>query len=381
MHKTDSKKMNILQLMYYFPIGGSQQLLIDTVKEFSTKDNINNFVVILSGIYDEELIKELKNINKINLKLFTPQEFKNKPELLFSLLKYVFKNKIQLIHSHDVCSKVIAILVKIFNPKIKLVHTVHETNLLAVFSKKHIWASRVFYDKHIAISKAVEEDCRFFSINKVETIYNGFDYKRFYSKVPTVNNNETLNIINVARVQLPKKGQDVLVKALNECKKRNIKFKCCFVGCKPEDEFEFNAYTDLDYLKNMVKELSLEENINFLGKRFDIPELLSQADLFILPSRNEGFGLAVLEAMAAGLPVIVSQNDGPAEYIKDGTNGLFFENENEIDLADKIQYLYENRQKMLELAQTGQEDAKKYDISVMCEKYLSLYENLITIGK
>lgn len=371
MSKTN-KKLNILHLMSSFPVGGMQQVLANTAKTLAEKEDINNSVVILSGIYDENYINQLKSINNIDLNLFTQNNFKNPLIVLFKLIKIVLKNKIQLIHTHDVDSKKFAILLKILFPKMKLVHTVHDTNLLNLFSNKHLLISRIFYDKHIAISNAVKDDCKNFAIDKTEIIYNGIDFEKFYSKKPSTNNNESFNIINVARIQLPKKGQDILIKALNECKKRNINFKCTFVGGYAEEDIK-----DYEYLQNLVSKYSLKENINFLGNRFDVPELLFKSDLFILPSRFEGFGLVVLEAMAAGLPVIVSNIDGPKEYIKHEINGLFFENENEIDLADKIQYLYENKQKMFELALAGQEDAKQFDNNVACEKYLELYKTLI----
>ena len=142
-----------------------------------------------------------------------------------------------------------------------------------------------------------------------------------------------------------------------------MKYTCNLVGAIME--FDKNS---IAYLKNLVDDLNLSEEINFLGNRDDIPELLSHSDLFVLPSRFEGMPVALLEAMAAGLPVIASNISGSAELIEHGKNGLLFESENHIDLAEKILFLYNNREEMKRLAQNGYERAQGFDISVMCEK-------------
>jgi len=88
-------------------------------------------------------------------------------------------------------------------------------------------------------------------------------------------------------------------------------------------------------------------------------------------------GLVVLEAMAAGVLVIASNIDGPAELINHENNGLLFESGNHLDLAEKIIELCKNREKMNQFAQNASEYVKSFDISVMCEKYCELYKSLV----
>ena len=70
------------------------------------------------------------------------------------------------------------------------------------------------------------------------------------------------------------------------------------------------------------RELGLAGRVHFLGQRRDIPDLLSALDIFVLPSHSEGVSLALLEAMAAGLPVIATAVGGLPEVVTDGENGL-----------------------------------------------------------
>ena len=105
--------------------------------------------------------------------------------------------------------------------------------------------------------------------------------------------------------------------------------------------------------------------------------MLSQSDLFILPSRIEGLPLSLLEAMSSKLPVIASNISGSAEIVEHGKNGLLFKSENHTDLAEKIMFLYKNREEMKRLAQEAIETAHRFDISVMVKDYWDMYECFI----
>ena len=75
-------------------------------------------------------------------------------------------------------------------------------------------------------------------------------------------------------------------------------------------------------MRRLAAELGLAGRVHFLGQRDDVPDLLSALDLFVLPSHSEGVSLALLEAMAAGLPVIATAVGGLPEVVTDGENGL-----------------------------------------------------------
>jgi glycosyltransferase involved in cell wall biosynthesis len=75
-------------------------------------------------------------------------------------------------------------------------------------------------------------------------------------------------------------------------------------------------------MRQLAVEMGLEERVRFLGQRDDVPDLLAALDIFVLPSHSEGVSLALLEAMAAGLPVIASRVGGLPEVVTDGDTGL-----------------------------------------------------------
>lgn len=94
-----------------------------------------------------------------------------------------------------------------------------------------------------------------------------------------------------------------------------------------------------NYLKNLARQLGLEENVIFAGFRRDIPAIMGASDIFCLPSHNEAFGMVFVEAMAAGLPVVAYRAGGVPEIVVHGETGLLAEREDVDALAAHLQQL------------------------------------------
>lgn len=386
MKKDIKNKINVLHLSAYLSMGGSSKLLIDSLKTFGEIDNINNILFVLSDKIPEVHRETIKNLS-INCICLGDKESRSRRLILNELLKTVKDNNINVIHCDSLLPKKWAIILKLLMPKLKLVYTVHGTNIMNNSSFLSKLAGNVFFSVHTAISQAVYDECKESGIKNVVKIYNGVNLADYLNEPKKTSENECLKIINVSRIDYPTKGQDILIKALGECKKRNLNFECIIAGGvsgdptdKKENQYAKNLAKFEEY-KNMVKEFRIEDSVKFLGSRDDIPELLAQSDLFVLTSRIEGFGLVLIEAMTAGLPVIASNILGPKELIADGTNGLLFESENYLELADKIEDLYHNRQKLFEVALAGQEYARNFDIKAMCNRYIDLYNNVLGLKR
>lgn len=108
---------------------------------------------------------------------------------------------------------------------------------------------------------------------------------------------------------IERKNHEVIIRALGKLQNKNIYFVICGKG--PLKEF----------LKNLAKEQGIADNVIFLGFRKDIPELCNTADISAFPSRIEGLGLAGIEAMAAGVPLVSSNVHGILDYVIDGETG------------------------------------------------------------
>lgn len=113
--------------------------------------------------------------------------------------------------------------------------------------------------------------------------------------------------------------------------------------------------------KQLEKEadtLGIKDNVYFPGKRDDVPELLAMSDIFVLPSHGEGMSNALLEAMAAGLPCVVSDIEVNKEIITDGGNGLLFKTKDVNDLSSQLQKLIMNADLRRQLGENTQEYAR-----------------------
>ena len=133
-------------------------------------------------------------------------------------------------------------------------------------------------------------------------------------------------IISVGELNSNKNNQ-VIIKALSKLSDDNIHYVLCGVGNK-EDE-----------LKTLSQELNIENNIHFLGYRADIIELLNASDIFVMPSYREGLSRSIMEAMASGLPCLVSRIRGNVDLIEDEVGGFLVPVDDISVVAEKLKVL------------------------------------------
>lgn len=170
-------------------------------------------------------------------------------------------------------------------------------------------------------------------------------------------------VVQVSRLVHEKKGQDLLIEAAAKLKGL---IDVTFVG----------EGASMDFLKDLACRLCVTENVHFLGKKNQdyIAQYLKDYDLFVQASRWEGFGLTVAEAMAAKVPVLVSEGQGPAEVTCGDTYGWLFKNGDADDLARQIQMIMENKDEAQQKAEAGYCYVRQtYDVSVTARKYLENY--------
>lgn len=164
------------------------------------------------------------------------------------------------------------------------------------------------------------------------------------------------------------KGQNYLLEALHQVVKLRQDVVCWLIG---------DGVMRKD-LEKQAAQLNLDHFVQFLGDRFDVPALLSQADMVVLPSLQDNLPFAVMEAQTAGKPVIASNVGGIVEMIKDGENGFLVESRDSQQLSDKIILLLENSH----LREQQSKAAEQWALSQWCgdlmaERIVSIYEKAI----
>ena len=133
--------------------------------------------------------------------------------------------------------------------------------------------------------------------------------------------------------------------------------------------------------EQLCRDLGVTDNVRFLGKQDAIEEILSVADLFIMPSQSESFGLAALEAMACKVPVISSNAGGLPELNIDGVTG-FLKNVGDVDgMAEKAIYILEDEARLAQFKDNALARAKEFDLAAILPLYENYYTEVIESAK
>jgi len=344
--------MKILHLIMTFETGGAETMLVDIMNKQIKDYEVS--LAIMNNSFSENLISEINN--KIKIHYINRPRGSYNPYYFLKLNAIIWKEKPDIIHCHNSYFPKYLLYSKkqIFLTVHDIGHTLpHVRNI-----------SRIF-----AISDEVHSDILSRCDNKnVVTVPNGINFDEISPK-DSFKDIDIFKIVMVSRLDHQKKGQDILLNAIdiivNQYKNRNIHVD--YIG-------EGNS---LDYLELMVKNLNLHQYITFLGNRSRkyIYSHLHEYDLLIQPSRKEGFGLTVVEGLAAGLIVLVSAQEGPYEIIAEGKYGLFFRNEDVIDCANKIlTAMSYSTEKRKEISLLGTQRAMDYSLDNTLNKYSYFYK-------
>jgi glycosyltransferase involved in cell wall biosynthesis len=130
-------------------------------------------------------------------------------------------------------------------------------------------------------------------------------------------------------------------------------------------------------LKEQVERAGLEDKVRFLGWRPDVDEIMGCFDIFVLPSLNEGMGRVLVEAMAAGLPIVASRVGGISDLVKDGKNGLLVPPADAPALAKAIFDLLADKKTRNRMGKAGTKMCRPYSAEAMVEQIDDLYRELL----
>jgi len=184
---------------------------------------------------------------------------------------------------------------------------------------------------------------------------------------------EPIRLVQVARLA-PEKGQDTVLRAIKYVLQKGYRISINFIG---GDE-AYPGYRN--YLYRLSQQLDLSPiAVNFLGfhSLWQVYQELAEYDIFLHPSYNEGQGIAVLEAMAAGLPVVASDEGGLKELVVQEKTGLLVASRDYKALAEAIVRLIENPAKCIEMGEAGYQRVKKeFSLEITESKVIKFYEQL-----
>lgn len=381
--------MRVLMTTDYFPPhhgGGVEVVVYELAKRLVGRDHeVRVLTLNTSGSPARETIDgiEVRRYPSIQLTRYLGLQLSIPRGMWSDLGRQVQEFKPDLISSHNLFFT--STVLTAFRGKtagIPLITTLHLGSVDSLGGWKGllaVWYERVLgklilarSDFVIGVSQAVVDHARTLDDDlPVAVVPNGVDLERFRPvgvKVGRARNEaEAVTGIFVGRL-LVNKGPHFLVEAMTALAAQHPNLRLLIVGNGPL----------LEELTEQARHHGIEEQIDFLGLRSDVQELLRRADFFVRPSLLEGMPLTVLEAMASGLPVIASDVAGTGEVVVDGESGLLVPPGDVAGLVAAISRLVEDRDLRLALGRAARrrvEQAFSWDVTTDAVELI--FENVV----
>jgi L-malate glycosyltransferase len=369
-------------IVCYPTFGGSGVLATELGKALAQKGHFVHFITYQQPV---RLNSFIPNIFYHEVQVPTYPLFDYPPyetALASTMVDVIKNNNLQLLHVHYAIPHASAAymakkILELEGLQIPVITTLHGTDITLVGRDK-MYAPVVAFsinqsDAITAVSQNLrDETFNTFKIEKpIEVIHNFVDVTRFarkpidaFKKVIAPNGEKIL--MHASNFRKIKRVQDV-VKIFKEVKQQ-IPAKLLFVGDGPERATA----------EDLSRKLEICDDILFVGKQEQMEDILAIADLFLLTSEYESFGLAALEAMASGVPVISTNAGGLPEIMIEGVTG-FMGNVGDIETMSKhALYILGNETRLQQFKQNASEQARSFDIHNIVPLYEKLYEDVLS---
>lgn len=369
--------MNILISCLSRSWGGMEMFAVNSA-QWLLQEGYNVFFLALNK---SPIEKALNFILKENILLLKKSSYFNLSNII-KVRKFIVRNNIDLIHtqySKDLWTISPALL--LINKPIPLVFT---KQLGSFVVKKDVLHKLIYkrVDSAIAISSIIKKnllETTTIPEEKILLIHNAIDLEKFnpqlFNKLIIRKNlnieEDKIVFTHISRLS-PGKGQDIVLKALNEIKEDVPSSIFLFVGSAQHNEKDY----ELSLMK-MVDEFNLKNIVRFLGFRTDIPEILSITDVFLFPSFGEAFGISLVEAMAMGIPSIVCKADGVLDILIENETSLTFERNDYKSLANLILKMSNDKNLRESLGEKSLNRAQEFSSKNYIQKVSALYFKLL----
>lgn len=344
-----------MQIMLSTYAGGTERYFVDLYNEQSRS---NNEVIAVC----DERFKLLKQLNQGANHEIVCLKFRNNfdPLAAYKLWRVIKKSRPDIIHAH------LGRATRIVGPIARLEYIPTVATAHIYFRLKHYR----FINHIIATTGDLKKHCRAlgFGDSQISVIH------AFSRRLPAADNNlkrfrreEPVKWLSFGRFTYHK-GFDLLIDAFH-----------ALLESRPDDTLVLGGEgPEMDRLREQVRRLGIEQNVHFSGWLEDVSSALGKADIFVLPSRHEAFGLVILESMAHGVPVVSSAAEGPKEFLDKKISWLC-EPGNKQDLINTMLSAVNNPERSLTMAKTALRRYKQhYYAPVVVPEITTAYEHVLS---
>ena len=363
-------KTKILYVITSLGLGGAEKLLLSYLKKLD-HNKYKFYVCSLREKPDDLLIEISKYAEVTNLQIGN----KFNPIAIFYLLKLLRQVKPDIIHTHLFQARFYTSIAYLFYKNSILITHKHNN----VNPRKHSifivleMLSISFNKKVIAISQSVKNSLiryEFVSEKKINVIHNGVDCQKFdnLTNFNSRSNNKPIIIGTICRLER-QKGIRYLLLAMKIILTKFPLVQLEIVG----------DGTLAGELKDLSRKLGISNSVKFFGKFADVIPFYKKMNVFVLPSLYEGFGIVLLEAMAAGVPIVATNVDGIKEVVIDGVSGILVPPKNPKAIASAVTKIIESPPLARSLVNEGLQRSKLFDIKEHVTKIDNFYTNLLGV--
>jgi glycosyltransferase involved in cell wall biosynthesis len=388
-------RKKILHIITRLDMGGSAQNTLQTCKKLSGKYE----TILVHGLSYESRMTDLeRRIIEAGVEEVKAQGVKVIPlpsmvrsirpvkdfRALFFLAWLIFKEKPDIVHTHSSKAGILGRLAAKIAGVPYIVHTPHGHVFYGHFgilaSKIFLWVERIFSkftDRMVALTDGERNDYIKLSVcppQRVFKIHSGVDLEQFMQpngnrveKKRSLGLDQNGTVIGFVGWLLPIKGPAYLLKAMAHIWPEHPAASLVMVG---------KGELDVD-LRTQALKMNANGKVKFLGWREDVHEIIPIFDLLVLPSLNEGMGRVLVEAMAAGKPVVASEVGGIPDLVKHGETGYLVRPADERALANGIKKLLNDPERAQQMGQRGKEYCRQFSLEAMIAKLDDLYSDLI----
>lgn len=375
-------KKRIIWLIDRLGYGGAEQVTVSLIKHFNKEQFDIQVCAFRSTTGSDQLVQELEGIG-IPITVLPVRHLRDIFGL-FRIKRYLKETRADLVHTQlelaDTLGNVAAKMLKL--PSVATLHTIELKPIRSrSFWRHQLWwfVLRNFCDRAITVS----EKTRLHYIqhgklqpDKVLTMYNGIDLSGFQSIDQEVINQKRQNlrlpdckkIITTVAVLREQKGLQYMLAALPVILEQQPDSHYLIVGD--------GHYGDT--LKAIVHERGLEEHVTFAGHHTDVSDLLALSDLFVLPTLGDALPTVLMEALAAGKPIVACEVGGVPEIVQHEVNGLLVPPENPAQLAHACLRLLQDDEFAQKMVANGLQIVKqRFDVDKQVQNLTELYQNLL----
>ena len=360
--------MKILHVITSLYTGGAERLMVDLLPLLCDDCETEVELLLINGV--ETPFKKRIEERGVKVTALTYTNDVYNLRNIFRIRRFLQQNEFDIIHTHNTACQFFVPLSRLFLRKKRglLITTEHS---LSNRRRNQWWLRPIdkwMYSRYKSIVCIADESKRALedyigNKSNICLICNGVNTKHFYRPVKDITGQGSFVITMVAAIR-EEKDHETLFRAMSNLP---LNYHLQLVGSGEKDR--------VNALKKMCHQMGLESRVSFLGVRMDVPDILEQSDVAVLSSHWEGFGLAAVEAMAAGRPLVATDVGGLHDVVSGA--GILFPHGDDKALAEKIRHLCEHPDEYRLVAEQCQERAMKYDISIMARKYLELYKAIV----